>query len=195
MFPTFLSALFTCTLTVPVLASAIPDPIIVRDSSLTLPFSRLLILEPSSGHTLYHRDLVRAQSFKARGDFREGSDPSKRDVISTPADNQVVSYVASVGVGSPPTQCRVIVCLNNGRMDLIMRSLFHRLSYHRYRKVRCDSHYLSSCHSLTCIRIQLEYLDWCQCHQSLCQDQDERRSQLRSRTSASACDSTCHPSV
>jgi len=108
MFPTFLSTLLTYTLTVSALVSAIPNPVVIRDS-LTLPFSCLLNLEPSSGDTLYHRDLARAKSFKARGDFKQGSDPSKRDVISTPAENHLVSYVASVGVGNPPTQCKVIV--------------------------------------------------------------------------------------
>ena len=120
MFPTLFSALLTCTLTVPALASANPDPVLTRDSPLTLSFTRLADLGLATGHTLYQRDLRRAQSFKSRSDSEEGSETSKRAVISTPADNQVVSYIATVGVGSPPTQCRVTSSIiYTGAMDLM----------------------------------------------------------------------------
>ena len=109
MFPSFFSALLTCTLTPPALASANPDPLVICDPT-TLSFSRLLN-ELTNGQTLHHRDVLRAQSFKAHGDFQKGSELSKRAEISTPADNRVVSYVASVGVGSPPTQCKVMSIL------------------------------------------------------------------------------------
>jgi len=101
-FPTILLALLSCTLTAP-LATSDPIPVVIRDLSISLSFSRQLNL--TSGHTLYQRDLDRAVALKGRSDFEAGSN---RAVVSTPADNELVSYIAHVGVGSPPTQCRII---------------------------------------------------------------------------------------
>ena len=78
------------------------NPIIqVARGPVTLPIARRLNL--TNAHSLYEHDLARAQNFKTRG-----SDKVKRAVLSSTANNEVVDYIATVGVGSPATNCTLI---------------------------------------------------------------------------------------
>ena len=93
MLPT--SLLFTLLLALVVSATPVVQ---VARGPVTLPIARKLNL--TNVRSLYEHDLARAQNLKTRG-----SDKSKRAVISTSATNEVVTYYATVGVGSPATNC------------------------------------------------------------------------------------------
>ena len=83
------------------LAVAANPVITARDAPITLSISRRL--NSTKVLDLYQHDLKRAQALKARG--KDGVD-AVTGLVSTPATNQDVSYIASVGVGNPPTQCK-----------------------------------------------------------------------------------------
>ena len=108
MFPT--SLLSTLLLALAVAA----NPVVVRDSPITLPFSRKIDL--TGAQTLYEHDLARATYLKSR----HLSDHAKRQ--STSAENSGVSYIASVDVGSPATTCessmKRFVTLSDSLMNL-----------------------------------------------------------------------------
>lgn len=77
------------------------NPIVqVRDSPITLPVSRRVNLDADGTLNLYQHDYKRAQALIARG--KAGTEDKR---TNTPVDNTAVSYIASVGVGSPATQC------------------------------------------------------------------------------------------
>jgi len=68
------------------------------DGPVVLPISRRLNGE--GAQNLYQNDLKRANALIGRG-----SEQAFFELENTPAENRDVSYIASVGVGSPPTQC------------------------------------------------------------------------------------------
>ena len=74
----------------------------IKKSLVTLPISRRI--KRTSLNILEH-DQLRAKALKAKGEA-VASGLSGRAVISSQAENQAVSYVASIGVGSPATQCK-----------------------------------------------------------------------------------------
>ncbi|OBZ76836.1 Polyporopepsin [Grifola frondosa] len=76
-------------------------PVVVRDSPVTLPFARRMNFTGSA--TLLEIDQARAKALKARSQSHGIFDKSA--IISVPTTNQAVYYTASVGVGTPPTQC------------------------------------------------------------------------------------------
>ncbi|KAJ7170197.1 aspartic peptidase A1 [Mycena filopes] len=76
-------------------------PVLVEDSFISLPISRRFNLTGAT--TIHQADLAHVASIKA------GGAKNKRAVVSEPVDNQVVSYIASVGVGSPATTYDLIV--------------------------------------------------------------------------------------
>ncbi|KAF8808125.1 family A1 protease [Phlegmacium glaucopus] len=78
------------------------NPIVVKRSLVTLPISKRLNL--TSLPNLLRNDQARARAFKG-----ETTSIQSDAVISSPADNQAVSYIASVGVGSPATTYSLIV--------------------------------------------------------------------------------------
>ncbi|KAF9473455.1 aspartic protease [Pholiota conissans] len=80
-------------------------PVVVDMSPVTLPLSRRLNL--TSIHNLVRHDQARARSLKSKGRFR--SQFGARAVINEPIDNQAVTYIASVGIGSPPTSYNLLV--------------------------------------------------------------------------------------
>jgi cathepsin E len=83
------------------------NPVIVQRSLITLPFSKQVNL--TNIPNLVRRDQARAKALKATGQAKAGI-PLKSDaVISSPATNEAVSYIASVGVGSPATQYSLII--------------------------------------------------------------------------------------
>ncbi|KIK55675.1 hypothetical protein GYMLUDRAFT_263999 [Collybiopsis luxurians FD-317 M1] len=82
-------------------------PVVVVDRSpiLSLPLKR--INNFTSGHDILIHDLARVQSFKDRAKARATGQPVKRQ--SVPISNQVVSYIASVGIGADDSQFQLIV--------------------------------------------------------------------------------------
>ncbi|KAF4611714.1 hypothetical protein D9613_004262 [Agrocybe pediades] len=102
MFPTTL--LTTLLLALSVAA----NPVLVDRSPVTLPISRRLNL--TSVHNLVRHDQTRAKALKARGAAKAaGASFSEAAVINEPVDNQAVTYVASVGVGSPATTYSLLI--------------------------------------------------------------------------------------
>jgi len=94
-------------LTTVLLALAVAaDPVIVKRSLVKLPVSRHINVTTSIQNILQH-DQLRAKALKATGEARAAG--IGRAVISSQADNQAVSYIASIGVGSPATQYNLIV--------------------------------------------------------------------------------------
>ncbi|KAF5376361.1 hypothetical protein D9757_008680 [Collybiopsis confluens] len=85
----------------------VANPVVVIDRSpiLSLPLSR--ISNFTSGHNILAHDLARAQHFKDRARARATGEPVKRQ--AEPVINEVVSYIASVGVGASDSQFQLIV--------------------------------------------------------------------------------------
>jgi cathepsin E len=96
MFPTTL--LTTLLLALSVAA----NPVLLDKPLITLPISRRLNL--TSVHNLVRHDQARAKALKLRGANVAGN---SRAVINEAIDNQAVTYIASVGVGSPATTCKL----------------------------------------------------------------------------------------
>ena len=92
---------FASLLTTVLLALAVAaEPVMVKRSLVTLPISRRINL---NNLNILEHDQLRAQALKAKaGTLHSG----RASVISSQAENQAVSYVASIGVGSPATQCK-----------------------------------------------------------------------------------------
>jgi hypothetical protein len=97
MFPTTL--LTTLLLALSVAA----NPVLVNRSPVTLPLSRRVNL--TSVHNLLRHDQARAKALKARA-AAKATGLHTLAVINEPVDNQAVTYIASVGIGSPPTTCK-----------------------------------------------------------------------------------------
>ena len=93
------SLLSTLLLALAAAATPARQVVTVRSGPVSLPISRRL---NGNLHNLYRNDLKRANALIRRG---SGQDNGFAELASTPADNTDVSYIASVGVGSPPTQC------------------------------------------------------------------------------------------
>ena len=94
----------TLLTTVLIALAVAADPIPVKRSLVTLPISRRIQLKNLN---LLEHDQLHAKALRAKGEARASGTPlSDRAVISSQAENQAVSYVASIGVGSPPTQCK-----------------------------------------------------------------------------------------
>ncbi|KAI0793759.1 aspartic peptidase A1 [Fomes fomentarius] len=94
-------------LTLAVVASATPV-VQVRDNFVRLPIAKKFNLTGSS--TVLARDQLRVKRLLNKANARLSGNPLSSDaVISVPADNQAVSYIASVGVGNPATQYDLII--------------------------------------------------------------------------------------
>ena len=101
MFPT---PLLTTLLLLVVSVAA--KPIVVRDPLVSLPFARTLNI--TGAHDLVNKDQGRARDlFSIVDEILSGIlgllEPGKP--VSVGVTNSAVAYVASVGVGSPPTSC------------------------------------------------------------------------------------------
>lgn len=102
--PTVAMVVLTLLTTVLIALAVVADPIPVKRSLVTLPISRRIQLKNLN---LLEHDQLHAKALRAKGEARASGTPlSDRAVISSQAENQAVSYVASIGVGSPPTQCK-----------------------------------------------------------------------------------------
>ncbi|TFK41838.1 aspartic protease [Crucibulum laeve] len=100
MFPT---SLFTTLLLALTVAA---NPVLLPRSSVTLPLSRRVNV--TSVHNLVRHDVTRAKALKARG-LAKANGFSVDAVINEQVDNQAVTYVASVGVGSPATTYSLLI--------------------------------------------------------------------------------------
>ncbi|KAF8893667.1 acid protease [Gymnopilus junonius] len=88
--------------------SVAANPVLVNRSPVTLPLSRRVNL--TSIHNLVRHDQNRAKALKLKGAAKAAGTPlSEAAVVSSQVDNQAVTYVASVGVGSPATQFDLLV--------------------------------------------------------------------------------------
>ncbi|KAF8816930.1 aspartic peptidase A1 [Phlegmacium glaucopus] len=77
-------------------------------SPITLPMSRRVNF--TSIHNLLRHDQTRAKLLKAQGAAKaSGLNFHSRAVINSQADNQVVSYFATVGIGMPATSYSLLV--------------------------------------------------------------------------------------
>ncbi|KAG6877491.1 hypothetical protein C0993_006761 [Termitomyces sp. T159_Od127] len=85
------------------------NPIIVRESQVKLPLARRLNV--TSVHNLLRHDVARAKFLRARAEAKLSGafDFDTRAVINEQVDNQAVTYIASVGVGSPATTYELLV--------------------------------------------------------------------------------------
>ena len=73
-------------------------------SPITLPIARRVNL--TSIRNLPQHEQTRATLLKAQGAAKASGLIHNDAVINSPADNQAVDYVASVGIGSPATTCK-----------------------------------------------------------------------------------------
>lgn len=82
---------------------AVASPVVeIRDSLITVPIARRI--NGTGIHNILARDQARARALIARGK----EDPAKRTASIT-VTNEVDTYVASVGVGSPPTTYSLLI--------------------------------------------------------------------------------------
>ena len=92
-------------LTTVLLALAVAaEPIMVKRSSVTLPFAKRINIIDASVQNLLQHDQARANALRARGEAKAAGLESRQ--VNSEATNAAVSYIASVGVGSPATQCK-----------------------------------------------------------------------------------------
>ncbi|KAJ7119119.1 family A1 protease [Mycena epipterygia] len=77
-------------------------PVLVEDNFISLPISRRFNFTGTG--SIAQKDLARIEAAKTRS-----ASKNARAVVSEPVSNQVVSYIASVGVGSPATTYNLIV--------------------------------------------------------------------------------------
>ncbi|KAF9469814.1 aspartic peptidase A1 [Collybia nuda] len=83
------------------------NPVVVRNSPVTLPLSRRV--NTTSVHNLLRHDLSRAKALRARAEAKIAGQFHVDAVINEQVDNQAVTYIASVGVGSPATQYQLLI--------------------------------------------------------------------------------------
>ena len=75
-------------------------------SPISFPIAKRVNL--TSIHNLVRHDQTRAKLLKTQGAAKASGliVHNDRAVINSPADNQAISYVAAVGIGSPATTCK-----------------------------------------------------------------------------------------
>ncbi|KAH7886050.1 aspartic peptidase domain-containing protein [Phlebopus sp. FC_14] len=82
-------------------------PVEVRDSPVTLPFAKR-ISDTGGPINLVQHDQARASALREHADAISSGKLNRR-TASIPVTNEAVSYIASVGVGSPATYYNLIV--------------------------------------------------------------------------------------
>ncbi|KAF8236774.1 aspartic peptidase A1 [Tricholoma matsutake] len=98
----------TSLLTVLLLCSVVStNAVVIHDSPVRLPLTRRLNVT-SLGNLVLH-DQARAKALRARAGASAGVSFSTAIVGNEPVDNQAVTYVAAIGVGTPPTTYQLIV--------------------------------------------------------------------------------------
>ena len=86
---------FLSTLFFALLLSVVAHPVERKVSLARLPFVRRVSHNP-----------VKQDQLRVNGIFKAPKGLSNRDAINSPAENRAVSYIATVGVGSPATNCK-----------------------------------------------------------------------------------------
>ncbi|EJC99400.1 family A1 protease [Fomitiporia mediterranea MF3/22] len=88
------------------LVAAVPSPplVRVRESKVTVPFVGRLNI---TGHTIAEIDRARAAQSRAKGKARIGQSEKRQSAF--PIINEAVTYVATVGVGSPATSYDLLI--------------------------------------------------------------------------------------
>ncbi|KAI9070303.1 acid protease [Trametes sanguinea] len=83
------------------------ESLVVRNASpVTLPIARRLNVTGAAN--LVRLDQARAKAFKSRSKTAAGK-VQRADIFNTPITNEAVDYVASVGVGNPPTEYSLLI--------------------------------------------------------------------------------------
>ncbi|KAJ4464715.1 family A1 protease [Lentinula lateritia] len=86
--------------------NVVANPVVIdRSPILSIPLTKIHNI--TSGHNLVASGLARAQNFKDRAKAHDLAAVKKRQ--AEPVINEVVSYIASVGVGASDTQYQLIV--------------------------------------------------------------------------------------
>jgi len=88
--------------------AVVGEPIMVKRSLVTLPVSRRINAKSLGVRNILEHDQLRAQALKSQG-AAKASGVTRRINLNSQAENEAVSYVASIGVGSPATQYSLIV--------------------------------------------------------------------------------------
>ncbi|KAI5120845.1 hypothetical protein M0805_007032 [Coniferiporia weirii] len=85
------------------------NPVVVRDNSnlIRLPFAKKVNV--TSFGQIVRNDQARAATLRATGEARAGGRLQKDAVISVQVENQAVSYVANVEVGSPASTFSLLI--------------------------------------------------------------------------------------
>ena len=83
--------------------SVATNPIVVRKPPVSLSFARHLNV--TGAHDLVKKDQERAKKLVSIGKARQSGTSGPDAVTSVGVTNVGVVYVASVGIGSPPTTC------------------------------------------------------------------------------------------
>jgi cathepsin E len=78
------------------------QPVKQEESLVKLPFAK--VVSTTGLNNIVKQDRLRLSNIRAKAGNVQGL--VNRGVISSPADNRAVSYIASVGVGSPATYCK-----------------------------------------------------------------------------------------
>jgi len=99
------SAKFLSLLTLALAVSA--NPIVVRDSLVRVPFGKKVNV--TSPEQILKSDQARAAALRAHGEAKASGKLAKDAVISVGVQNQAVTYVATVGVGSPATDYSLLI--------------------------------------------------------------------------------------
>ncbi|KAF9031013.1 acid protease [Hymenopellis radicata] len=90
------------------------NPVVVSRSPVTLPVARRFNMGKGT-MKMVQRDQARAAALKERAQrLADGGETSKRAVINEDVDNVAVVYTASVGVGSPATNCMYNLIVDTG---------------------------------------------------------------------------------
>jgi cathepsin E len=77
------------------------QPVKQEESLVKLPFAKVV----STGlNNIVKQDRLRLSNIRAKAGNVQGLE--NREVISSPAENIAVLYIASVGVGNPATYCK-----------------------------------------------------------------------------------------
>ncbi|TDL28098.1 aspartic peptidase A1 [Rickenella mellea] len=95
--------LLTCLVAIAVSA----NPIVIRDNLVRLPLARQINVT-SPAH-IVKADQARAAALISKALAKSSGKLNQDAVISSPAQNQAVSYIASVAVGSPSTTFDLII--------------------------------------------------------------------------------------
>ncbi|KII85701.1 hypothetical protein PLICRDRAFT_701179 [Plicaturopsis crispa FD-325 SS-3] len=89
------------------LAAAQTQAVAIRDSPVTLPFTKHINVTGTAG--IVKADQARIAALRQFGKDKAAGRLTKDAVVSIPVTNQAVTYVANVGVGSPATTYSLLI--------------------------------------------------------------------------------------